>query len=310
MPRCGDGDSCLPTVGFHFFSPKPEDVLMNKIYSMITERICKMLEAGTIPWQHPWTTPGIFPQNMMSRHQYRGINAFLLAYAGFQLPFFLTFKQTKSLGGHVKRGEKGFPIVFWKFREVEKEDSQSGETETVNIPMSRFYTVFNCSQIAGIDDKIPALEKPNGNYSPIEKAEQLIANMLNPPKIQHQKRQAYYNHQTDIINIPAPEWFESSEHYYATLFHELIHYTGHHSRLKRRDKDEKRTFGSDAYSKEELIAEMGSAFLCALVGIEKPVIRNAAAYIQGWLEVFEDDNTMLITAAGKAQKAVEWVLKR
>jgi len=255
---------------------------------------------------------------MVSKHVYRGINAFLLAYAGYQVPYFVTFNQVKKMVGFVKRSEKGIPVIFWKFLEAKNSNQKTADnqrqlkdgsepSEERKIPLLRYYTVYNIAQTEGIEDKIPALETPNRSHSPIEKAEQIFSNFPNPPKVVHQKCQAYYDHESNTINIPGPEWFESTEHYYATLFHELMHCTGHHSRLNRRKKGEQRAFGNEKYTKERLIAEMDSAFLMARCGLSKPTLKNSAAYIKNWLQVFENDQTMLVSAAGKAQKAVEWI---
>ncbi len=278
----------------------------DKIYAMITDRIIEELEKGTVPWRMPWNgyIKG-FPQNFTSKKSYRGVNIFLLQLAMRSTPYWITFKQAKQLKGSIKKGEKGYPVIFWKF--LESVDKETDEKK--NIPLLRYYTVFNLDQCEGI--KLPEIDQPETReFSPIEQAEKIIADMPNKPTIKHDEARAYYRPSADVVNMPKKKLFLSDAEYYSTMFHELAHSTGHTSRLNREGDAKNHMFGSKDYSKEELIAEMGSAFLCAESNIENETIENSAAYIAGWLSKLKGDNRLLIQAAGKAQKAADYILDR
>ena len=278
----------------------------DKIYEMITDKIIEQLEKGTVPWRLPWNgyIKG-FPQNFTSKKEYRGINIFLLKLAMRSTPYWVTFKQAADLKGRVKKGEKGFPVVFWKW--LESTDKETGEKK--QVPLLRYYTVFNLDQCEGIE--LPEIDQPETReFSPIEKAEKIIADMPNRPIINHNEARAYYRPSADMVNMPKKELFLTDAEYYSTMFHELAHSTGHISRLNRESELKNHMFGSADYSKEELIAEMGAAFLCAESSIENETIENSAAYIAGWLRKFKDDKKILIQAAGKAQKAADYILNK
>ncbi|MDA2924023.1 zincin-like metallopeptidase domain-containing protein [Acidobacteria bacterium AH-259-L09] len=279
-----------------------------KAYEVITNRIIKKLEQGTVPWHQPWSAE--MPKNLISRKEYRGINVFLLGSMGYANPYWMTFKQAKQLGGHVRQGGRSTPVVFWKWLEVEQENPETGEPETNQIPLLRYYNVFNLDQCEDIPaEKIPPLE--NGrDFHPIKEAEKTVQQMLQPPIIQHRASQAYYRPSSDTVNMPQPELFRSDEEYYSTLFHELTHSTGHQSRLNRLDTDNLAPFGSKDYSQEELVAEMGAAFLCGHCRIENRTIDNSAAYIQGWLRRLRNDKRMVVFAAAQAQKAADFILEK
>jgi len=279
---------------------------MNKAYEVITETIIEKLEQGTVPWHQPWCSEAA--KNLISKKEYRGINVFLLGAAGYANPYWLTFRQAKQLGGHVKKGERSTPVVFWKWLEREQENPDTGELETYTAPLLRYYRVFNLEQCEGIPaDKVPALENAR-DFQSIEEAERVVQEMPQRPIIQHEAAQAFYRPSADVVNMPAPELFTSDEEYYSTLFHELTHATGHESRLKRLDTDKLAAFGSKDYSQEELVAEMGSAFLCGHCGIAERIIDNSAAYIQGWLRRLRNDKRLVVFAAAQAQKAADFVL--
>lgn len=279
--------------------------MSNKVYQIVTDKIISMLENGTVPWQKPWVS-GNAPKNYVSEHIYQGVNPWLLncdaILKGYKSNYWLTYKQAESIGAHVKKGEHGSIVIYWNMIEVE--DRDSSENETKNVPILRYFTVFNTEQCEGI--KLP--DKNNEPFIPIDEAESIINNMQNKPKIQHDGLTgAWYKPGLDLVNVPPKEQFTSPDSYYATSFHELVHSTGHSSRLDRKGVTKNHSFGSEDYSKEELIAEMGAAFLCAESGIEK-TITNSAAYIKSWLSVLKDDNTMVIHAASAAQKAANYIL--
>ena len=278
------------------------------IYDMVTERICQILEQGEIPWRKPWvTSERQIPMNLKTRKEYRGINIFLLASCGFSSRYWLSFKQAKDMGGTVQKGERGSIVIFWKWREIEKKDEETGETEIKKKPLLRYYTVFNLDQIEGID-KPDEPKAVNFDFSPIQQAEQIIKGMPNPPGITHNDDRAYYRPSQDKVNMPPENLFKVSAEYFCTAFHELIHSTGHKSRLNRSGITDISFFGSHEYSKEELIAEFGAAFLCGAAGIENQTVENSAAYIQSWLKKLRNNRKWLVTAAAQAQKAADYIL--
>jgi antirestriction protein ArdC len=281
--------------------------MKKSVAEIITEQIIERLEAGTIPWRKPWTPlagPGA-PRNLITGKPYRGINTFILACQSFSCPYWLTFKQAQDKGGNIRRGEKGTAVVFWRW--VEVEDADTGEDKS--IPFMRHYTVFNLEQTEGIEAPPSpiTIEKP---FNPIQTAEELVAAMPHRPEIRHSGNQAYYRPSHDFVNMPPQSTFHQEEGYYCTLFHELTHSSGHSSRLSRKGVTECTGFASHEYSKEELVAELGAAFLCAETGIEQTTIDNSAAYIQSWLKELKNDKTMVILAAGQAQKAADFIMNR
>jgi len=237
---------------------------MNKVYSVITETIIKKLEEGVIPWKMPWSSEA--PKNLVSGKSYRGINIFLLGSLGYMSPYWLTFKQAQSLGGHVNKGEKSVPVIFWKtYSKLETNDD--GENEEKSRFVLRYYRVFNIEQCTLPPEEIPQEDPTTKEFDPIPKAESVVEAMPNAPELTHQSQRACYSPLLDVVNMPRPESFDTPENYYSTLFHELTHSTGHESRLNRKGITDPVRFGSHSYSKEELIAEMGSAFLSGHCGI-------------------------------------------
>jgi antirestriction protein ArdC len=275
--------------------------MKNPTYDRITDRITALLEQGTVPWQKPWKARTGLPRNFVSKNPYRGINVFLLLAMMYESPFWLTFRQVSQLGGSVRKGEKACPVVFWK--QTTGEDKKTGEEKKKYL--LRFYHVFNVSQCDGL--KISA-EPVQENV--IAKPEDIVAQMPQPPILKHGMTHAYYSPMEDCVGLPPRERFERTEGYYATVFHELVHSTGHEKRLKRSTLTEKSGFGSNPYCKEELIAEMGAAFLCGLAEIGERTIDNSAAYLKGWLEQLRNDKTLIVQAAAQAQKAADFILGR
>ena len=275
------------------------------VYDIITEKIVTQLEEGTVPWHRPWSG-GEPPKNLISKKPYRGINIFLLAAAGYASPYWLTFNQVKGLDGSIKKGSKSTMVIFWKKNSYKKVNDQ-GEEETKQSMILRYYRVFNTEQTTGIKEgKIPEMQVRD--FEPIEECERIFENMPSQPNLTFDEQQAYFRPSTDTVNMPKPETFSSEEEYYSTLFHEITHATGHDTRLGRHKADKcTHNFGSKDYSKEELIAEMGAAFLCGHCGIDT-TIDNSAAYIKGWLSKLRNDTKVVIMAAGKAQKASDYIL--
>ncbi|HAQ02378.1 hypothetical protein A2467_02265 [Candidatus Nomurabacteria bacterium RIFOXYC2_FULL_36_8] len=279
---------------------------MNKfdIYEIVTQKIIDLLETGVVPWQVPWRTASGMPRNLVTLRPYNGINFWLLLCQRDAIPFYLTFEQVKSLGGTIRKGEKSTMIVFWKL--LKSED----EAEEKVTPLLRYYHVFNISQTEGIDEKrIPKTDAFDHDFNPVTVAETIINNWIDCPKIVQGSNSAYYEPKFDLVCIPSPRTFFSDQQYYSTLYHELVHSTGHDKRLGRHAKIKNHSFGSQDYSQEELVAEMGAAYLCGLTDIQQQTIENNASYIKSWIKTFKNDSKVLIMAAAQAQKAVDYILQ-
>lgn len=273
-------------------------------YEKVTARLIAQLEAGTAPWQKPWSAEGpkfgAMPVSVHGHH-YRGINLLVLLTAGYASPVWLTYNQAKKLGGNVKRGEKGTPVLLWKRGRAYTATSASGDPEERQGFYATTFTVFNTEQCEGLPE---GLAPQVATVAPSE----LVADYLSDggPKLTHGGTRACYDPMGDVVRLPKPLDFVSHDHYLSTLFHELVHSTGHKSRL---DRLEHKAFGDHAYSKEELIAELGAAFLCMRAGVEnKAVEANSASYLKHWLTALKSDPKMLVQAASAAQKAVDHIL--
>ena len=274
------------------------------IYQMITDLIVQRLEAGVIPWQMPWKTNGAMPRNLISKKAYRGFNFWYLLSFNFENPWFLTFNQIKDLGGSIIKGSKSFQVVFFKMREYTKD----GVTE--EVPMLRYYRIFHIDSVEGIDPaKIPAEETHDHEFDAIGECDRLVEFWEDSPHIELGSNKACYIPLLDEVQMPNPRTFYKDEQYYSVLFHELTHSTGHQSRINRHAKFPDHTFGSKDYSKEELVAELGAAYLCGICGIQNSTIDLSAAYIQSWLKKLKNDNKFFIQAASDAQKAVDYILE-
>lgn len=273
-----------------------------KTYEKINETILQLIEQNkTLPWRKPWR--GSLPaQNYLTKKPYQGINWLILNSCSYSSPYFLTYKQAQELGGQVIKGSKGLPCVYYSIIESKTETTKNGDAKI--IPFAKYSTVFNASQIEGIDFEQPY--KQASEFSPIEKAEKVIEAMQNKPVIVHEQQQAYYMPTTDKINMPQKTSFDSSENYYATLFHELGHSTGHASRLNRKGIVELNRFGSHEYSFEELVAELASAYTCGHCEIDN-TIEQSAAYIQGWSLKLQNNPEWFLKAASQASKAFKYI---
>ena len=284
------------------------------VYGIVTEKIISMLENQIVPWRMPWTSAGL-PRNLVSKKPYRGVNVFLLSASKYVSPFWLTYRQANELGGHVRKGEESTLIVYWKVDEAKQRTgdlaAEEPEGKTRRRFLLRYYRVFNVEQSelpqAAID-KLPKIE--TYQHDPIEAAEKIIAGMPNPPEIQYAGSKAFYSSITDRITLPPRELFVSAEEFYATALHETVHSTGSQKRLARGSILEAAPFGSATYSREEMVAELGAAYLCAEAGISNAVVENQAAYVAGWLKKLRDDRKLLIHAAAQAQRAADFILNR
>lgn len=286
------------------------------IYERFTNLIIEKLEQGIIPWHQPWNSKGM-PSNYLTKRPYHGINLWVLLAYAHELPYYLTFKQAENLGGKVKKGAKAIPVCYWNFVFKHKETGKRIPTELVrDYPMDQIekkcflkeYRIFPIELIEGIKWEIPEVQV-DSKIPVIERCEQVYAEMLNPPKVVHEREEAFYHPRLDLINMPPKPRFKSAEGYYAVLFHEMVHSTGSENRLNRPGVAEMDYFGSPNYCKEELIAEMGAGYLCGYTGIENNfLIDNQAAYLQNWIAQLKNDKQLLIEAASKAQKAVDFIL--
>ena len=277
--------------------PKPD------VYQIITDRILALLDAGVNPWRKPWHAAAWKPpQNLLSRRPYRGVNVILLGLSPYASPYWVSFKQAIQAGGSVKKGEKASLAVFWKLYHSREIDEQTREVK--KVPVLRYYHVFNVEQCEGVAYPQPEAA-PSFPHDPIQEAERIAAGFPNPPTITHtDEGRAYYRQETDTVNVPPLARFDKAAEFYATLNHELIHATGAKTRLARKLGS---PFGSLDYGREELIAEMGSAYLCGLAGILDQTEDNTAAYLDGWRAIIKQDRRAVVLAAGAAQKAVDFI---
>lgn len=271
-------------------------------YEKVTATIIEALQQGVVPWRKPWT--GSVPMNGETHRPYRGINTLVLGCAPYRDPRWLTFNAIQRLGGKVRKGAKSRPVVLWRFTEVK--DPTTGEV-TEHIPFLKYFSVFNVEQTDGL--RLTPLSDliPTANHSPIAAAEAIVANMTQRPTIQHGQQGAWYKPSTDLVGIPHRERFGKVEAYYSTLYHELAHSTGHKSRLAREEVMGGSFFGSEDYSREELVAEFTAAFLCDHAGIDS-TREQSAAYLGSWLKALKNDVRMAVWAAGRAQKAADYIL--
>jgi len=285
------------------------------IYEEITGRIIEALEEGVIPWAKPWYAAqyGVH-RNALTNRPYRGLNILLLnqiAMAeGFIDPRWITFRGSEKLGGHVKKNEKGVQIIFWKFLPITKqeadickpqEDVDEKNNSKQNVfPFARPYTIFNVEQCEELD--ISALTHSE-ILEPVNKEAEKI---LTLPNIKHGGDKASYFLGEDVITLPFRETFENLNFYYTTAYHEISHWTGNSSRLNRTFGNR---FGDHNYAFEELVAEIGAAFLGAHTSIPFEEMRHPE-YVNFWLDIFKKDNRAIFTAAAKAQTSADFVLDR
>lgn len=275
-------------------------------YQIVTNRILEMLDAGEIPWNKPWHGGLEGAISYSTGKPYSLLNQFLLPKAGE----YLTFNQVKALGGKVKKGAKSHLVVFFKLfisKDYKKNSEGEMEEEVKKVPVLRYYYVFHIEDCEGVKSKIA--DKPKKVLSPVEEAEKVLSDYYGRETVKFEAKisdKAYYSPSGDYVVVPALEQYESVEEYYSTAFHETVHSTGHSSRLNR---DMEGHFGSQDYSKEELVAEMGSAFLLNHCELDSPkVTKNNAAYIQGWAKKLRSDKKFIVSAASKAEKAVKYIL--
>jgi antirestriction protein ArdC len=273
------------------------------MYAIINKMIMEKLKNGKTPWKQTWNNFGP-ARNYVSQKSYRGINALILNNTNFEYPLFLSFLQAKELGGNIKRGSKSVEVIYWKTLEFENDE------KTTRIPFLRYYNVFNIECVEGIKLKLP-VKYVNDS---IEQCESIINDMPSKPIIEHGGDEPHYNWKEDKIKVPYRDNFILSDEYYATLFHELAHSTGHETRLNRGTCMKPAAYGSRDYCKEELVAEIATCFLCGEAGIANNTIDNSSAYIQFWLErltyLLREDDKAFVRASAQAQRATDYMLRR
>lgn len=270
------------------------------VYQIVTDQIIAQLERGVVPWRKPWRTE--LPCNLISGKPYRGINVFLLGMQARSSKYWLTFKQANQLGGHVRAGERASVVTFWNVGE----ERLNAKTGKLSKPfLLRYYNVFNATQIDGIDQlKLGNASLP---VPDIDACEKIVAGMPNAPK-REVSNAAWYRPASDVVGMPPKSFFSSSEEFYSTLFHELTHSTGHESRVGREGIQNLNSFGSESYSREELVAELGASMLCAITGIAPATLENSAAYLNSWITRLKGDSKLILSAASAAQKASDYIL--
>ena len=279
------------------------------IYQTVTNQIIAALEAGTPPWVCPWRGIGIDarPANATTGRHYRGVNVLLLNLRamtqGFAKSRWLTFQQALAVGAHVRRGEQGTQIVFFKMHELEKgaQPDVDGSTDRRVVPLLRSFTVFNVEQIDGLPDRFAPVAPEPGSWEPLDVADGILER--SGALFRHGGSKAFYAPEPDLIQMPPRVAFDCAGDYYATALHELTHWTGHASRCNR---PLGMRHGIDAYAFEELVAEMGAAFLtdyCGLVGR-----LQHASYIASWLQALRGDKRLIFTASSQAQRAADFLM--
>jgi len=275
---------------------------MHDLYQQVSDKIIAALESGVAPWVKPWNAAAAHngaPYNAVSGKAYRGINLALLYAPQYASNAWMTFKQAKDLGAHVRKGERGSMIVFYKPFAVKdrnaKPDADGNQPERL-IPLLKSFHVFNVEQIDNL---------PQGYAAPVSIRPPMPADsLLSQATIVHGGDRAFYQPSQDFIRLPQPDQFRSLADYQATALHELTHWTGHPTRLAR---DYGKRFGDQAYAREELVAEIGAAFLCARCGLDGQL--QHPEYIAGWLKVLKEDKRAILTAASHAQKAADFILR-
>jgi antirestriction protein ArdC len=278
--------------------------MSKNLQAEITAKILEHLDRGVVPWRKPWKDygSGAMPRNAISNRAYSGANVVLLWMQadakGFASPKWLTFKQALEAGGHVRKGEKSAQIVY--LGSITKDDDETGELR--KVPFLKSYSVFNIAQCDGLDHLVDALPRGVNPDARDALAEEFIVST--GARITHGESRAYYSSRDDRVNLPAFEAFTGAEAYYSTAFHELTHWTGAEKRLNRTFG---KRFGDQSYSAEELVAELGSAFLCAEFGFDNQTIENQAAYIDHGRRFLMEHEKAFVSAASAASKAVEYL---
>ena len=285
------------------------------IYAAITERIIAELENGIIPWEKPWTGTPDGAISYATGKAYSVLNQMLLGKPGE----YLTFKQITEAGGKIKKGAKARMVVFWKWLQQTQDDGAGGiirDSEGLpvykNIPLLRYYNVFHIEDCEDVEPK-HSKDVPLNDFQPEEEAQRVLEGYWKREniRVEHVKNsdRAFYRRDEDLIHLPVMGQFKTPEAYYDTAFHESVHSTGNVKRLNRLQTGLSAAFGGEEYSKEELVAEIGACSIMHQLGLETDkTFRNTASYIQSWLHALKNDKRMIVSAAGKAEKAVDLIM--
>lgn len=314
------------------WSKDSKPVQKQDVYEIVNVKIIESLEKGVVPWRKPWgvASSGFMPMNLVSKNPYRGINLLYLSwFSEYTSPWFVTSSQARSLGGRVLNQDDSFPVIFYTksfyYKDKQglfKNAKKSGKgfidpktTKSVPDDLVRTKFVIQNSSVYNVENtdiaasKIPEMEKPViFRHEPIQAAENIVRYWENKPKITHRQGSAYYIPLSDLVNVPPKELFDNVEEYYSTLFHELIHSTGHENRLNRRNLMKVKKFGSEDYSFEELIAELGASYLCSMARFFEKTVDNSSAYINNWLKTFKNNPEYIIKASALAQLAANHII--
>jgi len=278
---------------------------MIDLYQDVTDRIVAAIEAGTPPWVKPWSVSDFRPRNAKTQRAYRGVNSVLLGLEadakGYADSRWLTFRQATELGARVRGGEHGTTVVFYKLTELPEQSADRTAIQYRTVPLLRSFTVFNVAQIDRLPESMMKPPEPAA-WDAHNEAEALL--YASGAEIHHGGEQAYYQRAKDIIHLPPRSSFAAAGAYYATALHELVHWTGLESRCNRNLAGR---FGDDAYAVEEIVAEMGSAFLCAHCRIDGRL--QHAAYVHAWIRVLKSDKKAIFAASAKAQAGADFVLR-
>lgn len=285
---------------------------------MVTDRIVEQMKNGIIPWHRPWTGLGIADGgavNYVSRRPYSFLNQLLLGRPGE----WLTFNQVKERGGRIKKGAKSGIVVFYKKYTIKKakrtengEQAEAKVYEERDIPLLKYYNVFHIDDCEGIESKAETFEP--SNIEPIERAEEVITGYLSREQSlkftnDQPSNRAFYSPSADAVVVPMMSQYDIVEEYYSTTFHELVHSTMPKERCDRKQEIRVASFGSADYSREELVAETGSAMICSVLGIDsEKAFNNSVAYIQGWMKALKNDPKAIVWAASRAEKAARYIM--
>lgn len=292
------------------------------LYQIVTDKVVSALEkANDLVWRKTFKGYGL-ARNLATGHYYTGINFIILNFCTEnELPYYLTFKQVKELGGQVRKGAKSEIVIYFNVILKDKDQKKITKQEALDLKRNgeevninkfiKYYNVFNIADIEGIEHDITVSHFKDDN-STIENCANLIENIPDCPTIQHNdSNRAFYSITDDYINIPRIQLHKSSETYYSVLFHELIHSTGAASRLNRETLNKLNQFGDADYSEEELVAELGASFMATMTGIDQEsLFENSVAYLQGWLSKLKNDKQLIFRASAAAQKAVDYLVSR
>jgi antirestriction protein ArdC len=287
----------------------------DKLCEKIAEEIIFKIENEDLTFEDMWCKVGT-PMNVVSHEPYQGFNSLYLGYITnhhkYIHPYYVSFKQALDHGGCVRKGESGYPIVFWKKfakgdKKVGEDDDYEGKPGQIKL-VPFHYTVFNIEQTDGCEFNMPE-SKIRPEINTLDACENVILSYVGGPMISNSdKNRAYYAPSLDVVNMPDQQQFTSDEYYYSVMFHELVHSTGHKSRLNRFSEIQPAAFASKDYSREELIAELGASYLSTVTGIKEQTFKNSVSYLKGWCRLFKDKPRELVTASNSAMKAVKLIL--